>query len=267
MQKIVLLCLIVIFSCACGVEKDIVKISTDKGDVLIYLYEDTKLHKANFIKLADSGFYDNTTFHRVINHFMIQGGDPFSKDDEEMTHVGDGGPGYTIPKEFNEKHIHVRGAVAAAREPDNVNPDKASNGSQFYIVQGQEMTEKMLNEVEKKMKRNDTTFNISEEQRKVYLETPGAPWLDGGYTVFGEVISGMSTVDSLAGVPVDRNNNYLPHKHIRMTVTLIDLPKKEFKALKKKRPLEISKGCIENDFAASVRRITHKQIYVQFIEL
>ncbi len=233
MQKLVFLCLLACLTFSCGVEKDIVKISTSKGDILVYLYEDTELHRANFIRLADSGFYDSTTFHRVIENFMIQGGDPFSKDDEEMTHVGDGGPGYTIPAEFRENHIHVRGAVATAREGDMENPEKASNGSQFYIVQGQQMTEKMLDEVERKMKRNDKNFEINDVRRKIYLETPGAPWLDGGYTVFGEVIHGMDVVDSLAAVPVDKNNNFLPYEHLRMKVTLIDLPKDSLKKLMK----------------------------------
>ncbi len=233
MQKIAFLFLIACLTFSCGVEKDIVKVSTSKGDILIYLYKDTELHRANFIRLADSGFYDGTTFHRVIQNFMIQGGDPFSKDDEEMTHVGDGGPGYTIPAEFRKEHIHVRGAVATAREGDMENPEKASNGSQFYIVQGQKLTDKMLDEVERKMKRNDKNFEISEEDRKTYLETPGAPWLDGGYTVFGEVIHGMSVVDSLAAVKVDQKNNFLPYEHLRMKVSLIDLPKDSLRQLRK----------------------------------
>ncbi|GAB4382890.1 MAG: peptidylprolyl isomerase [Salibacteraceae bacterium] len=113
-----------------------VLIETDSGNITVALYNETPIHRDNFIKLVDSGFYDGTTFHRIIEHFMIQGGDPNSKD-PKSNNVGNGGPGYTLPAEFNPNLIHKRGALCAARQPDEVNPERRSSGSQFYIVQGQ----------------------------------------------------------------------------------------------------------------------------------
>ena len=123
----------ILFS-ACTKREPVVTISTDFGEIIIVLYDETPEHKKNFIELAKGGFYDGTTFHRIMDNFMIQGGDPNSKDDDAFND-GRGSPGYTIPAEFNDNLTHVQGAVAAARQPDQVNPEKASNGSQFYIVE------------------------------------------------------------------------------------------------------------------------------------
>lgn len=119
--------------------EELVSIETPYGEMVVLLYDETPLHKENFIKLAKQGFYDGTTFHRVIDDFMIQGGDPFSKDSLDFND-GTGGPGYTIEAEFNRKLIHKRGAIAAARIPDAQNPELASNGSQFFIVDGRKLT-------------------------------------------------------------------------------------------------------------------------------
>lgn len=114
-----------------------VEIKTTEGDILVKLYGDTPAHQANFLKLVNDGYYDNTLFHRVINKFMIQAGDPDSKNAKPGQHLGSGGPGYTIPAEIDyPKHFHKRGALAAARQGDQVNPKRESSGSQFYIVTG-----------------------------------------------------------------------------------------------------------------------------------
>lgn len=127
-----------------------VVISTSMGDIKLKLYKDTPLHSENFIKLAKQGFFDSTLFHRVIEGFMIQGGDPDSKGAKPGIELGNGGPGYDIDAEILPNHMHVRGVLAAARESDDVNPERKSSGSQFYIVQGKKFTDESLNEVEKK---------------------------------------------------------------------------------------------------------------------
>src|SRR5438128_643848 len=126
-----------------------VKLTTDSGIVILRLYDKTPLHRDNFIKLVKGHYFDSLLFHRVINHFMIQGGDPQSKNALPKIQLGNGGPGYTIPAEFDSTLFHKKGVLAAAREGDNVNPKKASSGSQFYIVQGKVFTDAGLDSVEK----------------------------------------------------------------------------------------------------------------------
>ena len=149
MKRIVVAFLLVfsLFSCEEKATDDVVKISTELGDIYLVLYDDTPIHKQNFLKLANEGFYDSTSFHRIINAFMIQGGDPNSKDDNPAND-GQGGPGYTIEAEFNDKHFHKKGALAAARLGDKQNPEKRSSGSQFYIVQGKKMSIDEINQLE-----------------------------------------------------------------------------------------------------------------------
>ena len=178
-----------------------VLITTTYGKIEIHLYSDCPGHKANFLKLAKEGFYDGTTFHRVIDNFMIQGGDPNTKDPEKARLAGQGGPGYTLPAEINQAHIHTRGMVAAARTGDNVNPKRESSGSQFYIVQGKIPTVTELNQMEQHIQRQvNPNFKYSEEQRSTYLQTGGTPHLDMQYTVFGEVVKGLEVVDQIAKV-------------------------------------------------------------------
>ena len=192
-------------------EESIVKIQTTMGDIEIKLYAETKQHHDNFIKLADSAYFDGTLFHRVIQGFMIQGGDPDSKKAPAGVMLGNGGPGYTIPAEFMpQKYFHKRGALAAARNADNVNPKRASSGSQFYIVQGQVFNDSILNLMEQYYK-----VKFSDAQRTAYKTVGGAPHLDGAYTVFGEVVKGMDVVDRIAAVAVDPNKR--PLKDVRMT--------------------------------------------------
>lgn len=136
MKKLTYLFAIVLLA-SCATDKDyVVTIKTRHGDMKAILYDETPKHKENFLKLAKDGFYDSVLFHRVIKEFMIQAGDPNSKGAQAGARLGSGGPGYTVPAEFSDKLMHEKGALSAARQPDNVNPNKESSGSQFYIVQG-----------------------------------------------------------------------------------------------------------------------------------
>lgn len=168
----------------------VVTIKTKFGDMVLLLYDQTPLHKANFIKLAESGFYDSTSFHRVIEEFMIQGGDPNSKN-QDPNDDGQGGPGYTIPAEIRPELKHVKGALAAARLGDRMNPKRESSGSQFYIVHGKD----------------------------------GTPHLDGTYTVFGILIKGQNVLDQIATVPVGQADR--PFDKVGMSVSVSKLKVKK----------------------------------------
>ena len=167
----------------------LVEIQTRYGNMLAVLYNSTPKHRDNFTKLADQGFYDNLSFHRVIKGFMIQGGDPNSRKADAYTQLGSGGPGYTTPAEFVDSLVHVKGALAAARTGDQVNPKRESSGSQFYIVQGQPVSAQMLDQME-----GSKGIHYTPEQRKVYMEQGGTPFLDKDYTVFGKVIEGLDVL-------------------------------------------------------------------------
>ena len=175
-----------------------VLLKTTFGDIVIALYNDTPQHKANFEKLVNEKFYDGVLFHRIIKGFMIQGGDPDSKTAKPGQRLGSGDVGYTIPAEFVPTHIHKRGAVAAARKGDNVNPQKASSGCQFYIVDGTLYDNEKLDMI---AMRTGKTF--TPEQEQAYTTVGGAPFLDGDYTVFGEVVRGMTVVDKIASQKKD----------------------------------------------------------------
>lgn len=232
-----------------------VLLHTTEGDITILLYGDTPRHTENFVKLVKSGHYDGLLFHRVINDFMIQGGDPSSKEAPKGKMLGDGDMPYEIEAEIDfPKHFHHRGAIAAARQGDAVNPEKKSSGSQFYIVTGRKFVAGQLDAMDHKavmkkkqevfdrlsaeyrdsimsMRRNrdhagldalrdklaeeterltanDTTF-FTPEQREVYMREGGTPHLDGGYTVFGRVLSGMDVVDKIQKVETDGNDRPL----------------------------------------------------------
>ena len=137
LRSLILTILTILLISACGEKDYLVVIHTEYGDMKAILYDETPKHKENFLKLVRDGYYDSLLFHRVIRGFMIQGGDPDSKGSEPGQRLGNGGPGYTIPAEFNPKFLHIKGALSAARQPDQFNPKKESSGSQFYIVQGQ----------------------------------------------------------------------------------------------------------------------------------
>ncbi len=160
-----------IFNLSCGstgnkTQGTLIKIETDLGDITIRLYDETPLHKENFLKLADEGFYDGLLFHRVIKDFMIQGGDPDSKNAQAGQRLGGGDPGYTIPAEIKPELFHKKGALAAARQGDQVNPEKRSSGSQFYIVEGKVFTEGALDSLEQKINMR----KAQEINRKYYMQ-------------------------------------------------------------------------------------------------
>jgi peptidyl-prolyl cis-trans isomerase B (cyclophilin B) len=187
-------------------------ISTDLGDIKIRLYDETPLHRDNFIKLARQGFFDSTLFHRIIPQFMIQGGDPNSKTAAPGQRLGMGDVGYRIPAEFNRNLIHKRGVLAAAR--DN-NPEKASSGCQFYITQGRIYSDAELQQL---IARKGNIW--TEDQKTIYKTTGGTPMLDQDYTVFGEVVSGMDVVDKIIAEPRDPADR--PYRDIRMKVTVVE---------------------------------------------
>lgn len=183
-------------------ETNYFEITTPQGRMVIKLYDETPAHRDNFKKLVADQAYDSTLFHRVIGGFMIQGGDPNSRDDDNPMNDGGGGPGYTIPAEIQPGLIHKRGALSAARQGDNVNPERQSSGSQFYIVHGMIFPDDYLTQIETRTKQMipDPNFAFSEEARRIYTTEGGAPNLDGMYTVFGELVEGFDVLDRLSRV-------------------------------------------------------------------
>ena len=191
-----------------------VQIETTQGVIVVKLYNETPLHRDNFVNLVRERLYDGVLFHRVIADFMIQGGDPDSKTAKPNASLGNGDVGYTIPAEFKTPAIyHKKGALAAAREGDGVNPQKASSGCQFYIVEGKTFTDAELSTMEAgKIARyginslNDSTFRFSAEARAVYRTRGGTPHLDGNYTVFGEVTEGIDVVEKISKVKTNASD-------------------------------------------------------------
>jgi peptidyl-prolyl cis-trans isomerase B (cyclophilin B) len=203
-------------------------IDTSAGRLVIKLYDETPIHRDNFRKLVSEQFYDSTSFHRVISGFMIQGGDPNSKDDDPYND-GTGGPGYTLEAEITPALINRRGALVAARQPDQVNPERRSSGSQFYIVQGRPMPDEMLTQAE--MQINQAIgggFSYTDTQREIYTTQGGAPWLDMQYSVFGELVEGFDVLDVIASAPTPRSTGQgdpnlvdMPLEKIEMTITAL----------------------------------------------
>ena len=241
------------------------KITTSYGDIVVELYDDTPLHRDNFIKLVNEGYYNGTLFHRVIKEFMIQGGDPDSKGAAPSQRLGTGGPDYTIPAEIMDTHFHKRGAICAARQGDEVNPEKRSSGSQFYIVWGKQYNDSQLAQLSKQMEiqaqqqilnklaaehrseimnlrrnrdqaglmklqdeliaqtkviaKEQGTTGLSSEQKEVYKTFGGTPFLDGQYTVFGEVVEGLDIVGKIQ--ECETGNADRPKTDISMEITMI----------------------------------------------
>ena len=265
---LILAALIMVFTaCGAGSKKSTdmekrtqVKIETTMGEIVVELYNETPKHRDNFIKLAKEGVYDSTLFHRVIRQFMIQAGDPESKNAADTAQLGSGDMGYTIPAEFVPKFFHKKGALAAARMGDDVNPERASSGCQFYIVTGRKFREAQLLDMagQKNNARMDTLFNqlarkhmkeiyklrkandqdgllelqdsleaqayalykeeepfmFTPEQIASYTTIGGAPHLDGSYTVFGQVVSGMETVEKIEGTKTGKADR--PVENVRI---------------------------------------------------
>lgn len=209
---------------ACSSQKDMkVRMHTTAGVIDLCLYDETPKHKENFLKLVKEHQYDSLLFHRVIKDFMIQGGDPDSKNAAAAAGalLGEGDLGYTIDAEFMPQvHFHRRGVLAAAREGDDVNPTKASSASQFYIVWGKVYTKEQLFAYKEFYKRRTgRELAITPEQEAVYTTIGGTPHLDGEYTVFGEVINGLDVVERIQSVACDSNDR--PLEDIRILKTEI----------------------------------------------
>lgn len=269
---LIFLALFSFLATGCAQKKDqLVTIKTRFGDMVAILYDATPKHKANFLKLVKEHYYDSLLFHRVMEGFMIQGGDPDSRHAAKGQRLGNGGPGYTIDAEFNPKLFHEKGALSAARLSDQMNPQKASSGSQFYIVQGTKHTEeeitldpqklgnalqqffqkaenkvyfdsvnaffrsgdqagyeaymKRLTPVVEKQLGVSLQKDVSPEMIKAYTTVGGAPHLDGQYTVFGKVISGLEVIDKIAAQPTDQYNR--PIEDIRMVITVEEMPRRK----------------------------------------
>lgn len=206
MKKICLIICILLGMTTQAQEKEtLVLIKTTKGDITVKLYNDTPLHRDNFIKLVKEGWYENSPFHRVIKDFMIQGG---------QNQDGTLDPGYKVPAEIRANHIHKKGALAAARQADYVNPEKASSGSQFYIVQGQ-----VLSDAHVQMYQQRLGKTFTQEQIEAYTTVGGTPHLDGEYTVFGEVVDGMDVIDKIAGVKTGYQD--VPVEPVTMTMEIL----------------------------------------------
>ncbi len=231
-MKYLLYLLILIFFASCSVFKSantsstgetsthFVKIETDSGTMVVRLSNKTPQTTANFLKLVKEHFYDGLLFHRVIKGFMIQGGDPDSKTAAPGQVLGEGGLGYTVPAEFDSTLYHRKGAVAMARESDDVNPKKASSSSQFYIVEGRTFTDVEMNKIEERFK-----IVIPESHRDVYRTIGGAPFLDMNYTVFGQVIDGLDVIDKIAHTAKDGHDRPLQDIHMKISI----MKKKEYR--------------------------------------
>ena len=268
-NNLLIIAVITVLLAACGAgskksndmeKRTQVKIETTMGDIVVELYNETPKHRDNFIKLAKEGAYDSTLFHRVIRQFMIQAGDPESKTANDTAMLGGGDVGYTIPAEFVPKFFHKKGALAAARMGDDVNPNRESSGYQFYIVTGRKFRESQLLDMagQKNNARLDTLFNqlarkhmkeiyklrkagddaalmelqdsleaqayalykeeepfmFTPEQLAAYSTIGGAPHLDGAYTVFGQVVSGMDTVEKIEGTKTGKADR--PVENVRI---------------------------------------------------
>lgn len=190
-----------------------VEMVTTKGTMVIRLSDSTPLHRDNFLKLVKQRYYDSILFHRVIQNFMVQGGDPDSKKAKPGASLGNGGPVQRIPAEFRPTLFHRKGVIAAAREGDNVNPKKESSASQFYLVKGRIYTDQSLDSTE--------TFRLNgrklpEEHRRIYKTIGGTPHLDQNYTVFGEVIKGIEVIDSISAVPTSGRPSDRPLEDVKI---------------------------------------------------
>ncbi len=214
MQRITGFILVALLLWGCNDSGDtFAEIETDYGVMKVRLYNSTPGHRDNFVKLAEEGFYDGLLFHRVIPGFMIQGGDPDSRNAAPGQMLGGGGPGYQLPAEFGA--FHFRGALAAARTGDQVNPRKESSGSQFYIVEGKSVSASLLDQIEKQR-----GIQYTPEQRERYLSEGGAPFLDNEYTVFGEVVEGMEVIGRITALATDPSNR--PQQDVKMKVRILD---------------------------------------------
>lgn len=210
-MKHILLCIVALLVGMPAVAQDTlhheVLFETNKGNIRIALYNETPLHRDNFLKNVREGWYDGQLFHRVISKFMIQTGDTASRHAQPGQLLGETAETYTVPAEFRCPQIyHKRGAVAAAREGDADNPERNSSMSQFYIVYGIRYSDAMLDRTQQKLDvATGGKVKLTTEMRETYKTLGGTPHLDGQYTVFGEVTEGMDVVEAIQSVQTDAN--------------------------------------------------------------
>lgn len=215
MKKLILFLAIAFTIASCNSDKTRkVEIQTSYGNMTVELFNSTPLHRDNFVKLVKEGYYDDLLFHRIINNFMIQGGDPESKNAPMDKRLGNGGPGYRLPAEIGEKHF--KGRLAAARTGDSVNPNRESSGSQFYIVDGNPSNDGTLDQL---AQTNKVTY--TQEDRDIYKSVGGTPFLDGQYTVFGQVTEGLEVVDIIAQVQTQKPGDR-PLEDVKMKIVLLN---------------------------------------------
>lgn len=200
--------------------RPLVELRTEHGALVIALFNETPQHRDNFLKLVREGFYDSLLFHRVIPGFMIQGGDPASRTAPGGAPLGATGPGYTLPAEIVPGIHHLKGRLAAARQNDQVNPERRSSGSQFYIVQGKPYQPKELAQMEARSARYGTPVTYDAASAEAYAREGGAPHLDGAYTVFGEVLEGLEVLDRIAAVPCNEMDR--PLNDVRMWMRVLE---------------------------------------------
>ena len=212
MRHLFIVLALVLALSSCSTRKEyMVRMFTTAGVVDMKLYDETPAHRDNFVRLVKNHQYDSLLFHRVIKDFMIQGGDPASKNAVPGELLGEGDLGYTVEAELMpDLHYHRRGALAAAREGDDVNPSKASSACQFYIVWGKVYTKEQLESyMEWYKQRTGKELNVTPKQFEAYTTVGGTPHLDGGYTVFGEVVKGLEVIETIQNVKCDGNDRPL----------------------------------------------------------
>ena len=211
LSALVLLCGALMIGCTTAPKSVKLLMKTTMGDVELVLYDQTPAHRDNFVALVEQNYFDSLLFHRVIEGFMIQGGDPDSRHAQPGQFLGEGGPDYTVEAEILAPEIfHKRGVLAAAREGNDVNPERRSSASQFYIVWGVVHTPESLAKQSERMEmRTGKPLKFTDEQYKTYTTIGGTPHLDGEYTVFGEVVSGLEVVEAIQTVATDANDRPL----------------------------------------------------------
>ena len=223
MRKIFALLMIIMTSTMIYAQdkRRVVMMQTTAGNIRIELYNETPLHRDNFVRLVNEHFYDSLLFHRVIKSFMIQAGDPVSRHAQPGVFLGDSSLNYTIPAEIRTPQIyHKRGAVAMAREPDEVNPEQNSSSCQFYIVWGKRFSSQAIERVQERLDTIKGGIKLTDEMISTYRKTGGTPHLDGTYTVFGEVTEGLDVIERIQAVMTDDDDRPVDDQRILKAIVV-----------------------------------------------